>query len=152
MQSENEMTLVAKTEPGGLAVRAIHCVSTRDMTGLRDLLADDVIVEWPFAGRDTVRHRGIDAALLAFSPLAMFETFVLKITDLHELPEEGRVIMEGQSQGTLAGGRPDYVNRYVFVLSVVEGRITRWREYFNPVEGAKVFGKPQAAAALQPSS
>jgi len=135
------MTLVAKTAHGAIGLRALQCLSGRDMAGLRALLADDAIVEWPFAGRKIARFHGGDTAIKMFSPINIFESFNLEITDLHEMPETGTVILEGQSHGIFADSQPDYVNRYVFIFTIQAEKITRWREYFNPIEGAKAFGR-----------
>jgi len=52
------------------------------------------------------------------------------------------VIVEGRSRGTYRSGRPDYVNHYLFVLSFRNGKLTRWREFFNPLEAMKQnYGK-----------
>jgi len=140
---ENAVVLAAKTDIGSQGLRAMQCLSARDMVGLRGLFAAEIVLEWPFAGRDVATHQGVEAALKALGPLAIFETFVLTITDLYEQPEAGIVIMEGQSRGSFGDGRPDYLNRYVFILTITDGLVTRWREYFNPLEGARVFGKSE---------
>jgi len=138
---------VTTTEHGAVGLRAIQSLSARDMSGLRARLADDAVVEWPFAGRNTATYRGGDTAIKIFSALNIFESFSLEITDIHELPDGATVILEGQSHGIFAESRPDYVNKYVFIFTIHGGKITRWREYFNPIEGAKTFG--QSAVAHQ---
>jgi ketosteroid isomerase-like protein len=139
---EMVMSLTTKSEIGAIGLRALQCLSARDMAGLRALLANDAVVEWPFAGRKIVTFHGGDTAIKMFSPIQVFAKFDLIITDIHELPEAGTVVLEAHSHGIFADGRPDYVNRYVFILSVAGGRVTRWREYFNPIEGGKAFGRP----------
>jgi len=135
------MTVLAKTEYGATGLRAMNALSARDMAGLRALLADDAVLEWPFAGREVVAYRGGDTAIKMFSPINVFEIFSLTVTDIHEPADSGIVILEAHSHGIFADTRPDYHNRYVFILSIADGKITRWREYFNPVEGAKTFGR-----------
>ena len=136
------MSVTTKSETGAVGLRALQCLSARDMTGLRALLADEAVVEWPFAGRRMATFSGGDAAIKMFSPIQVFTSFELTITDIHELPEVGTVVLEGHSHGIFADERPDYVNRYVFILTITTGKVTRWREYFNPIEGAKAFGRP----------
>jgi ketosteroid isomerase-like protein len=138
---ESSMTLVAETGHGATALRAMQCLSARDMAGLREILADDIVVEWPFAGRDILTYHGGETAIQMFSPINIFESFQLSITDIHELPAGDTVILQGHSHGVFADSRPDYVNRYVFILTIAQGKITRWREYFNPIEGGKTFGR-----------
>jgi ketosteroid isomerase-like protein len=139
---ETMMSLTTKSETGAIGLRALQCLSARDMAGLRALLADDTVVEWPFAGRKIATFHGGDTAIKMFSPIQVFASFELNITDIHELPEAGTVVLEGHSHGSFGDGRPDYVNRYVFILRIAGGKVTRWREYFNPIEGGKAFGRP----------
>jgi len=138
------MTLGAQTVQGEVGLQAMAALSARDMAGLKAFLAADAALEWPFAGPKGVTLQGVEAVMRGFGPLAMLETFVLTPTDIYELPEADTVVIEAHSRGTLADGRPDYVNKYVFVLTIVDGRLARWREYFNPIEGAKVFGPPKS--------
>jgi ketosteroid isomerase-like protein len=139
---EKFMRLTTTSETGAIGLRALRCLSARDMAGLRALLADDAVVEWPFAGRNIATFRGGDTAIKMFSPINIFARFELTLTDIHEMPEAGTVVLEGHSHGVFADSRPDYVNRYVFILNIAGGKVTRWREYFNPIEGGKAFGRP----------
>jgi len=142
------MSLAAETEIGAIGLQAMKYLSARDMAGLRGLLADGAIVEWPFAGRKIVTFTGGDTAIKMFSPIYVFESFELTVTDLHEVPQHGTVIMQGHSHGVFGDTRPDYRNRYVFILGISDGKITRWREYFNPIEGGKAFGRADERGVL----
>ncbi len=141
------MPRIAQTETGRIGLQAMAALSARDMEDLRALFAPDGAVEWPFAGASGMMIQGVDAIMRAFSPLAMFAAFVFTVTALYEMPDRDVVVIEGHSRGTLTDGRADYVNRDVFVLTIVGRQITNWREYFNPIEGGRVFGKVNSRAS-----
>jgi ketosteroid isomerase-like protein len=58
--------------------------------------------------------------------------FSLTPTDFYPSPESNSIVIEAISSGTLVrGGR--YSNQYVFIFTFTEGKISLWREYFNPL-------------------
>ncbi len=54
----------------------------------------------------------------------------------------GTVLLEAEGDLVRAKDGQSYRNRYVFLFETRDGRITLWREYFNPVVAARTFGIP----------
>lgn len=126
-----------------LAVRAVTLQGDRDYDGLRALAAPDVVLEFPFHPNGAERHEGADALIAQFSVLEAFETFRIEVVDVFDTGAD-TVIVEGRSRGTYRSGRPDYNNHYLFALSFADGKLSRWREFFNPLEAMKQnYGKPR---------
>lgn len=126
-----------------LAARAVVLQGERDFEALRAICDPDVVLEFPYHPNGPAEHRGVDAMLGQFAVLAAFET--LEIWPVQVFATGGEeVVVEGRSRGTYRSGRPDYVNHYLFVLSFRDGKLTRWREFFNPLEAMKQnYGKPR---------
>jgi uncharacterized protein len=98
-----------------------------------DLLADDVVVEWPFAapgrprrltGRDAFRvMAGPARAALPFH----FDEFVLDT--VHETADPEVAVLEYRLGGTLTTTGERRSAAFISVIRVRDGRIVRWREY-----------------------
>lgn len=98
---------------------------------LRLMTAD---VEWEVVGSaDWGRvYRGKKAVIEELlTPLAdQIEGGSVAITATSILGEGDRVVVEGQGRSTTVRGEP-YGNRYCFVLTLADGRITRLTEYMD---------------------
>ena len=131
------------SENAQLATRAVILQGERDFAGLRAISDPDVVLEFPFHPNGPAEFHGIDAMIEQFGVLAAFQT--LEITPIDVFDTGGEVvIVEGRSFGTYRSGRPPYENHYLFVLSFRDGKLTRWREFFNPLEAMKQnYGKPR---------
>ncbi len=126
-----------------LAARAVVLQGERDFDALRAICDPDVVLEFPYHPNGPVEHRGVDAMLGQFAVLAAFETLEIQPVQIFDTGGDV-VVVEGRSRGTYRSGRPDYVNHYLFVLSFRDGKLTRWREFFNPLEAMKQnYGKPR---------
>jgi hypothetical protein len=102
--------------------------------------ADDVVLELPYAsgnglerqyeGKTAVRHR----VLGSFGPgNGRFSTFQFLDVRTCQLEGQNRVLAEYKSEGVIRSSGNRYANQYVTILTFVEGRITRWCEFFNPL-------------------
>jgi len=104
-----------------------------DVDGLLDFIADDVVVETPFApaGLQT-RFEGkaeIDARFGdARRPMQFFHFLDLRIFATED-PEVWFATCA--SEGKQADGR-SYANSYCWMFRVREGLIRWWREYYDP--------------------
>jgi uncharacterized protein len=109
-----------------------------------DLLADDVVFDYiitvPGYPRQVV---GRTAVAELYRPYG--ETFVLnRCFDLavHRDRETGVVVLEYASEGRVVGTGAHYSNRYVSVLTITERKITRWRDYLDPIAVFDATGWP----------
>lgn len=124
------------TGNAALAVKAALAQGNRDFDLLREMSAPDVVLEFPYHPAGPEQHHGVDAFINTISVLKVFDSFTIEVVDVFDSGGE-HVLVEGRSRGTYRSGRPDYVNHYIFDLSFREGKLIRWREFFNPMEALK---------------
>ena len=101
---------------------------------LVELFADDAVMELPFApGKMARRHVG-KAAIGDFQRFARdtFSEFSMTVDAIHETADAHVVIAEHRSVAVVAeNGRP-YCNHYVTFFTFDDnGRIARWREFYD---------------------
>lgn len=137
------MTTSTRSPNAELAIRGVTYQGNRDFDGLRAISAPDVVLDFPYHPNGAEIHHGIDELVKQFSVLRAFQTFKIDIDDVFDTGGD-TVIVEGRSHGTYKSGRPPYENHYLFVLSFADGKLTRWREFYNPLEAMKQnYGKPR---------
>jgi ketosteroid isomerase-like protein len=109
-------------------------VSIADGQAARPLLADDILMELPFAippfppaksGGDAIAS-GINGAS------QIFTSFRLTPLTFYPSPETNSIIVEVESEGQLTKGGT-YSNQYVFIFKFTNNKIVLWKEYFNPL-------------------
>jgi ketosteroid isomerase-like protein len=61
---------------------------------------------------------------------------------VHRDRETGVVVLEYASEGRVVGTGADYSNRYVSVLTITERKVTRWRDYLDPIAVFDAVGWP----------
>jgi uncharacterized protein len=125
----------------------ITALSSRDADKALLLLADEAILEMPYplaAGEnkygtrkmwgDPLRQyvRGITAR----NSQIAFKNEVWRVAD------DGALILECDGDMIRSKDGARYQNQYIVLFEVKEGKITLWREYFNPVVAARTFGIP----------
>jgi ketosteroid isomerase-like protein len=126
-----------------LAVRCVTLQGDRNFDPLWEMCAADIVSEAPYHPNGPQIYRGIDVVIKEFTIVRVFQTFKIEVVDVFDTGGEV-VIVEGRSHGTYKSGRPDYRNHYLFVAHIVDGKITRWREFYNPLEAMKQnLGKPR---------
>lgn len=127
---------------GEVVERALELLLAQDMAAFADLWAEDGLIEFPFAppgypprveGRAAVREylRGYPDLL-----------DVREITDrvLHRGVDPDAVVVEFEAAGVVvATGRP-YRMRYIAVVTVRDGEVVRYRDYWNPLAAAELMG------------
>ena len=106
-------------------------------------------VEWDVVGSaDWGRvYRGKkDVIENLLAPLAaQIEGGSVAITATAILGERDRIVVEGQGRSTTVRGEP-YDNRYCFVLTMAEGRITQVTEYMDSSLVERRLTAPETAA------
>jgi ketosteroid isomerase-like protein len=133
-----------------VALRGIKVASDRTLEGFRDVCRADIEMNMPFHPNGPFTTRGVEAMIKEFGVEKVFETFSLDPVDLFDCGD--RIVIEARSRGTYRSGRPDYCNHYLFVLTIRDGRIARWDEFYNPLEAMKQnYGKPRPDKQAAPS-
>lgn len=114
---------------------------------LLGLFADDVIFEFPFAPEGLPTRLDGVAALTAhlqkLSPLLTFGHMMLE--DVHHSGET--VIFEFSCSGQGVHTGAPYDQNYISVVTLREGRIARYRDYWNPLAVLTALGGLDAATA-----
>lgn len=119
--------------------RAIDAMGDLDIDAVFELLADEFVLELPFrADGGRRRMEGDDArAFMRALPKLLTEMPFHDVVVHGALPS-GEIVAEYRSAGITKAGR-DYSNTYVAFLTVADGRIVRWREFFDPNVVAAAF-------------
>jgi len=111
-----------------------------------DLFTEDVVFEFPYAPEGLPRRLdGIPALadhLARIGPMLELGEFALHAVHL----ADETVVLEFSCQGQgVATGLP-YHQDYISVVTLHEGRIARYRDYWNPLVALHALGGAEAAA------
>ncbi|MEO1062474.1 MAG: nuclear transport factor 2 family protein [Actinomycetota bacterium] len=116
-----------------LVRRFFDLLGEGDVEGWLALMSDDVAADTPFSptGAPT-RFDGIGEIEARFGD-ARRRMDSLAFHDVEVLATEDptRFVATCSSTGSFPGGIP-YANTYCWIVTVVDGRITHWTEYFDP--------------------
>lgn len=125
-----------------LAVTAVMLQGKRDFDGIRSVVSPDVELDFPYHPLGAQIHRGVDAMIREIGIIKAFQTFSMEVVQVFDTGGD-TVIVEARSRGTYRSNRPDYTNHYLIVLTLADGKVTRWREFYNPLEAMKQnYGVP----------
>ena len=125
----------APLTPADVFRRAVQHLLDKDMTAFTDLYAEDAVMEFPFAppgrpgrldGREAVR------AYLAGYP-DLLDVHRVHDVELHRTIDETVLVAEFAVSGTVVATGTAYTARYIAVLTIVDGLIRRYRDYWNPL-------------------
>ena len=109
----------------------------RDVDGIAGLLAEDVVIENPFApanlpdrieGRETFRAHL--AERLAATPV-VFDRFDQVV--VHQTADPEVIVVEFELHGRITGRDHPFSRQYIQVVRVADGKVVHWRDYFNPL-------------------
>lgn len=106
-------------------------VSARRFDELAELLTHDAVFEVPYAGL-VVDGREAFCETFAGKVAGMFNPFHFDIVGTYPGRDPDSLVVEYRSQGTLTATGQPYANQYVGIFAGKEGRVSLWREYFNP--------------------
>jgi uncharacterized protein len=109
-----------------------------------DFLADDVVVEWPFAAPGRPRRIEGRAAFLAMArpsraalPFA-FDEFTVEA--VHETSDPDVLVVEYRLGGTVTTSGERRSAAFISVIRVRDGRVVLWREYQDTMAIAAALG------------
>jgi ketosteroid isomerase-like protein len=113
-----------------------------------DSLAEDVVLEMPFAAPGRPARIEGRAAVLAFIRAGHaglpFRFDDCRARAVHDTADPGTIVVEYELAATMTATGVSAAAPFIGVLTVHEGRISRWREYQNPLAVAWAL---QAAAS-----
>lgn len=114
---------------------------------LLGLFTDDVIFEFPYAPDGLPKRLEGKAALSAhlekLGPLLTFGP--MELGSVYAMAET--VVFEFSCNGAGVNTGAPYNQKYISVVTVREGRIARYRDYWNPLVVLTALGGTEAAAA-----
>ncbi|MEU2790033.1 nuclear transport factor 2 family protein [Streptomyces sp. NPDC007100] len=121
--------------PADLFRHATRLLLDKDMDGWVALCAEDVLVELPFA------PDGYPTKLEGRPALAAYVSDYTEHIDLRDIPhlkvhltdDPDTVIAEMRATGRFVATGEPYDMSYVVVMTAEQGRITRYRDYWNPL-------------------
>src|SRR5688572_8077522 len=126
-----------------LFLRMLEALGSKDYDKFESCLAEDLLCEWPYVvmegfptelqGRRRLRE-ALETSFQSFMPYAY------RIVELHSLEDPDRLIAEYTSHSRYLPRDVPYSNRYVGIFDFKDGRITRWREYVNPLVVLETLG------------
>ena len=128
--------------PHQLVEYALNLLLTKDMTGFAGLWAEDGVLEFPFAasgypsrvvGRDAIREY-----LRDYPSIVNIRRFTEQ--RIHETTDPAVVIAEFEVDGVAVRTERPYRLRYVAVVSVRDGEIRHYRDYWSPLAAAEALG------------
>jgi ketosteroid isomerase-like protein len=114
-----------------------------------DLLAEDVSFDYIITTPGYPRHvEGRQAVADLYRPYGG----VIVLDRCHDLAvyhdtEKGVVVLEYVSEGRVVSTGAPYANRYISVLTISERKVTRWRDYLDPVAVFDALGWPPQSAS-----
>lgn len=98
-----------------------------------DYLADEVVIEWPFAAPGRPRRIDGKAAFLAIARPARaampFRFDECAVDAVHETADPEVIVAEYRLGGTVLPGGDRRTAHFVSVIRVQDGLVTHWREY-----------------------
>ena len=119
-----------------------------------DLLADDVVFDYIVTVPNYPRHIvGRMAVAELYRPygrtIMLHRCFDLAI---HHDRQTGVVVLEYASEGRAVATGADYSNRYVSVLTLAKRKVTRWRDYLDPIAVFEAVGWPSSPSESTPTT
>ncbi|MFJ7205766.1 nuclear transport factor 2 family protein [Streptomyces sp. NPDC098789] len=107
----------------------------KDIAGWVDLWAEDGVMEFPFA------PEGWPARLEGKAAVAAYMRHYPDHVDLHDFPEvtvhettvPGTIVVEMRGVGRLVESDSPFDMTYIAVVTVEDGLITSYRDYWNPL-------------------
>ncbi|WP_214106146.1 nuclear transport factor 2 family protein [Acrocarpospora catenulata] len=123
------------TTPAEIFSSALGSLRNGDVAGWVDLCAEDVVFEFPYAPAGRPRRlegKEAVASYLGVLPGSIEVTKEPQVT-VHQTVDPDKAVIEMEIEGRVAATGAPYAQSYVVVLTVADGLITRYRDYWNPL-------------------
>ena len=129
--------------PVELFEQALPAIQSGDLQTLIELCADDVVFEFPFAppGRPgkVAGKQAVGEYLSAIPSRIQFDR--LSNLEMHQTLNPDVAIVEMTAVGCVKQTGEPYEMSYVVVLTASNGRIARYRDYWNPLKALQAPAK-----------
>lgn len=122
--------------------RALELLLAQDMAGFANLWARDGFIEFPFAAQGyPQRVAGREAVadyLRGYPDLLQIRELPTKV--VHQSVDPEVVIVEFEAAGVVTATGAPYQMSYVAVITVRDGEIQKYRDYWSPLAAAEAIG------------
>lgn len=112
--------------------KAIDAFRAGDIATYLEMYADDAVHEFPFAPEGRPSRLEGKAAITAYMS-QIPRTSRVDSFDMNVRVVGDELIVEATSHGTRADGKP-FHGQYVWFLTHVNGRVSYFRDYMNPLQ------------------
>jgi ketosteroid isomerase-like protein len=136
----------AHTSPAELFRHSLRLLLDKDIPGWLGLWAEDGLMEFPFAPEgwpDRLAGRAAIADYMRGYP-DHIDLHAFPDLRIHETTEFGTIVVEMRAVGRLVQTGAPYDMTYIAVVTVRDGLITCYRDYWNPLavqqEGTQFAG------------
>ncbi|MFI1397090.1 nuclear transport factor 2 family protein [Streptomyces sp. NPDC020681] len=121
--------------PADLYRHGLQLLLDYDIKGWVALSDEDVVVEFPFAPDGFPKRLAGRAALGEYMRDYPDHIDIHAFPDLeiHETTNPDTIVAEMRAVGLFVASGEPYEMRYIVVMTARNGRITNWRDYWNPL-------------------
>ncbi|QUH05370.1 nuclear transport factor 2 family protein [Saccharopolyspora erythraea] len=131
---------------------ALRLLLEKDMRAFTELFAADCVLEFPFAEAGSPTRLDSREALWEYLhdyPDRM-DIREFPAVEVHRTLDPDTIIAEFTAHGRTVSTGGEYEMRYIAVITVRDGLITRYRDYWSPVMAARAAGElPALVSALR---
>jgi uncharacterized protein len=115
---------------------------TGNLQALIDLLAEDAVMEFPFAPPSRPRRVEGKSNIIKYNQAILGSVAFTGMTDveIHRMIDPDCVVVEMTGHGTVLATGAAYQRRYIDVCRTKNGRIKLIRDYWNPQESSVIQG------------
>ncbi len=115
-------------------------IATGDVEALAQHWHDEIVFETPFSftGQPS-RTEGKQAVYERLSTSYGLVSMVFHITEIYELTDPDRFLVEYSSDGHMLDSGERYQNDYITLVEVQDGLISRYREFYDSQRCAAAF-------------
>jgi ketosteroid isomerase-like protein len=125
-----------------LVEHALDLLLKHDMTGFAGLWAADGVLEFPFAGpgypKSVEGRHAIREYLRDYPNLLDIREVTAKT--VHETTDPAVVVVEMTVGGVVVASQKPYELSYIAVITIEDGEIRHYRDYWSPLAAAEVLG------------
>lgn len=116
-------------------------IATGDVDALSQLWHDEIVFEAPFSftGKPS-RTAGKQAVYDRLSTSYGLVSMAFHITEVYELTDPDRFLVEYDSDGRMLGSGERYQNSYITLVEFRDGLISCFREFYDSQRCAAAFG------------
>ncbi|WP_030899713.1 nuclear transport factor 2 family protein [Streptomyces sp. NRRL F-5126] len=125
----------AHTSPADIYRHGLRLLLAKDMDGWAGLWAEDGTMEFPFAPPGRPRLLEGREAVAAYMSGYPDHIDLHDFTDvrIHETTDPATIVVEMRGVGRLVRTGGPFDMRYIAVVAFADGRITSYRDYWNPL-------------------